>query len=207
MNDPHLSLEHPWLARLARALRERPGRPADDAEHVRRAAVALIHRVRGGDDAPPEGEVELLLVKRATFAGDPWSGQVALPGGRREPWDATMEDTAIRETREETALDLRRSGVLLGSLDEVYPRIPVLPPLVITPFVAVVAGAAELQLSAELADAFWVPVAALRDPRARREVVLEVAGAERTVQSFHHAGHTVWGITHRILEGYLALTQ
>lgn len=205
MSDPRAALEHPWLARLARALRERPGRPVDDAEHARRAAVALIHRVRGDADVSSEGEVELLLVKRATWAGDPWSGHVALPGGRRESGDSTMEETAIRETREETALDLRRSGVVLGSLDEVYPRTPVLPPLVITPFVAVVAGTPELRLSAELADAFWVPVAALRDPGARREFVLEVAGAPRTVTGFHHGGHTVWGITQNILERYLAL--
>ncbi len=203
MSDPQWPLEHPWLAKLARALRDRPGRTVDDAEHVRRAAVTLVHRVRGG--AAGEGEVELLLVKRATWAGDPWSGHVALPGGRRESGDFTMEDTAIRETREETSLDLRRGGMLIGSLDEVYPRTPVLPPLVITPFVAVVAGTPELRLSSELAEAFWVPVSALRDPAARREVVLHVAGATRTVSSFHHGGHTIWGITYSILERYLAL--
>ncbi len=202
MSEPVFPLEHQWLAKLARTLRERPGRAVDDAEHVRRAAVVLVHRVSG--DAG-QGEVELLLVKRATWAGDPWSGHVALPGGRRESGDATMEETAIRETREETSLDLRRGGMLLGSLDEVYPRTPVLPPLVITPFVAIVAGTPELRLSAELAEAFWVPVSALRDPAARREIVLDVAGAPRTMPSFHHGGHTVWGITHNILERYLAL--
>ena len=44
---------------------------------------------------------EFLLIKRADQEGDPWSGQMALPGGHREPGERCM-DTAIRETKEET---------------------------------------------------------------------------------------------------------
>jgi 8-oxo-dGTP pyrophosphatase MutT (NUDIX family) len=191
------ALEHPFLRALADTLRtRRPVRAADD-DRARRAAVALIHRLGAG------GDVELLLVKRATYEGDPWSGHIALPGGRSEPDDSSLTETAIRETREETAIDLQASGRILGALDEMYPRNPLLPQVIISPFVAVVAGRPEPRLSSEIAEAFWVPLSALRDPATRRDVELVVAGSARTVQSIQHGGHTVWGITHRILEHYL----
>ena len=71
-------LQHREIARLGQALAERA--PAtvtlDAGEHPLRAAVALV--LRPGD----AGELELLLIKRADYEGDPWSGHVALPGGR-----------------------------------------------------------------------------------------------------------------------------
>ena len=72
-----------------------------DAPPARRAAVALVLRGPGdasGDGA--EGPIELLFVKRAEWEGDPWSGHVAFPGGRHEPQDETLWDTAARETHE-----------------------------------------------------------------------------------------------------------
>ena len=49
---------------------------------------------------------ELLLIERAHQDGDPWSGQMAFPGGRRELQDETVLDTAIRETAEEIGVHL-----------------------------------------------------------------------------------------------------
>ncbi|MEJ7811156.1 MAG: CoA pyrophosphatase [Gemmatimonadaceae bacterium] len=190
-------LAHPDIARLARALAERPGARLALPAPQRRAAVALILRV--SDDS----ELALLMIKRATFEGDPWSGHVALPGGRHEPGDATLEATAIRETWEETAVDLAANGRVLGSLDELHPRTPVLPPIVIAPFVFVLAGTAKLAPSLEVESAFWVPVAALRDPDASREVELELTGGPRRVQSFGFREHTIWGLTERILRQFL----
>ena len=191
-------LAHPDVRRLARSLAERPGARLDLPEPQRRAAVALILRL-GDADA-----LELLLIKRAVYAGDPWSGHVALPGGRRELGDPTLEATAVRETREETAIDLRTRGRFLGMLDELEPRTPVLPPIVITPFVAVAERDVQVVPSPEVALSFWVPVAALLDPRASREVELQLTGGLRRVPSFGYGEHTIWGLTERILRDFLA---
>src|SRR5258705_6854336 len=91
------------------------------------AAVAVI--LHDGDDG-----IEALFIHRAIRAGDTWSGQIAFPGGRRDPGDVDLLDTAIRETHEEVGVDLT-SAERLGTLDDLYPRTPVLPPVVVRPFV------------------------------------------------------------------------
>ncbi len=188
------------VSRLAERLRRRTPKGIDLGTDGRRAAVALVLRARKLE------EVELLMIKRATYAGDPWSGHFALPGGRQEPGE-TIEQTAVRETLEETALDLSHSGAILGRLDDVEPRTVALPRLVITPFVGVAAGDGSLTLSDEVAEAFWIPVDALRAPDATREVVLELTGGPRRVPAFQHPGGTIWGLTERILRQFLALTS
>ena len=68
--------------------------------HERRAAVAVVLR-RGPSDCgsgPPR--IELLLIRRAVNARDPWSGDVALPGGKVEAGETDLE-AAIRECKEE----------------------------------------------------------------------------------------------------------
>ncbi len=206
--DPRAALDrtsaYQIVLRLEHALRARTPLEALPAmEGARRAAVALILRA---DNA---GTLELLLIQRAAYAGDPWSGHVALPGGREEPGDASLADTAVRETREETAIDLARDGRIIGRLDDVQPRTVVLPRIIITPFVAVLATSAAppLVLSPEVAEAFWVPVATLCDPRTATEVTLDLPGGPRRVQCFQHGGHTIWGLTERILSQFVELVQ
>lgn len=194
---------HPLLPLLAADLRANPGRPETDEGDPARAAVAIVLRALPSDgslaashDAP---SLEILLIQRAVREGDPWSGQIALPGGRRDPEDATLQDTAIRETFEETGLDLATDGVVLGMLDELRPRTPVLPPIIVTPFVAVVSGDTPLQLSDELADAFWVPWSTFEDPTRLDESTVQVRGASWTVTSYLVGERVVWGMTERML--------
>lgn len=188
-----LLLEHPLLRRLAVELRAKPGALAPDDGAPRRAAVAVIFR------APPASPLEILLILRAEREGDPWSGQIALPGGRQEADDATLQDTALRETREETGLDLARDGVVLGTLDEVRPRTPTLPSIIVTPYVAVVRADAELQGSDEVAESFWAPWSIFGDALGIQESAVMVRGAEWRVPSYVIGRHVVWGLTERIL--------
>jgi 8-oxo-dGTP pyrophosphatase MutT (NUDIX family) len=149
--------------------------------------------------------IELLLIKRAEYASDPWSGHVALPGGRLEENDASLEATAIRETWEETAIDLETNGLLIGALDELQPRSAALPPIIIAPFVFAAESDAPMELSHEVAEAFWVPVSVFQDPTALREIDLELSGGRRRVRSFGYRSHEIWGITERILSQLLGL--
>jgi 8-oxo-dGTP pyrophosphatase MutT (NUDIX family) len=164
---------------------------------VPRAAVALV--LRAGHSG-----VDILLIKRAEREGDPWSGHVALPGGREDPADRSLEETAIRETREETGLDLSQRGEILGTLDDLGPR-SMPRAILVRPFVALLRQDAPLQLSDEVAAAFWVPLGELTAPGAITETTVRVGGAERTVTSFLHGDYVVWGMTERILRQLLEL--
>ena len=85
------------------------------------AAVALML-------APAGPDLEALFIRRAVRADDPWSGQVGLPGGRAEPRDADLLATAVRETREEVAVDLG-GAERLGILDDIYPVVNIERPM------------------------------------------------------------------------------
>lgn len=184
------------LERLQLSLAQRPARRAELDGDPAKAAVLIAFR-------EDRGEPELLLIRRATRQGDPWSGQIALPGGRWSPHDQTLEDTALRETLEETGLDVSASGRVVGMLDELRPRTPVLPPIVVTPYVALVVPPERLVLNHEVADAFWVPWPVLADPASTRESEVQARGLTWRAPSFVVQEHVVWGMTERILRGLL----
>jgi 8-oxo-dGTP pyrophosphatase MutT (NUDIX family) len=191
-------LAHPGIREIADLFARHPGALAEYYTGARYAAVAAMLRVG------PDDRVEMLLVKRAEYEGDPWSGHVALPGGRHEAGDATLEDTVTRETHEEIAVDLRAHGQLLGTLDEVSPRTPTLPPIIVRPYLFAVESDLPVTPSDEVAAAFWVPLQQLRDPAMRGEATVIIRGAERRVSCVRVGEHIVWGLTERILVQFFA---
>ncbi len=188
---------HPLLVRFMRELAARPGRELEIEGPVRRAAILLALR------AQPTGEPELLMIKRAEAERDPWSGHIACPGGRMEPGDRDLAVTAVRETWEETGIDVARDGRLLGHLDDLRPRSALLPQIVIRPYVALVRAGVEIIPSLEVASAFWVPLSALREQGAWGMGLVHARSGRRNVSVFQHGEHTVWGITERVLRQFL----
>jgi 8-oxo-dGTP pyrophosphatase MutT (NUDIX family) len=181
------------VERLQDELRAHPGKLVAPEGNERYAAIVLIFR------AGREGQPELLLIKRADHAGDPWSGHVACPGGRAEPGDRDLEATAVRETFEEIGVDLRKHGRILGTLDDVAPRISALPPLVIRPFVAVVEADVRILPNGEVAGVFWVPLSVLRERSNWGQSIVNIRGTPTEVDVFRYGEHTVWGLTERVL--------
>ena len=198
MNELDHLERHPNVARLIRSLASRPPVVVQPEPGMRLAAILLALRARA------DGEAELLMIKRAEAQGDPWSGHIACPGGRMEPGDHDLTVTAVRETLEETGVDVMRDGRLLGQLDDISPRTPVLPPILIRPYVALVRAGVEIVPSREVAAAFWVPVSALREQTAWGIGNVSVGGATREVAVFQHGEYTVWGLTERVLRQFLA---
>jgi 8-oxo-dGTP pyrophosphatase MutT (NUDIX family) len=193
-------LAHPDVARLARRLAARSGAQLEAEGLTRYAAIALVLRLGAAD------EPELLMIKRAEYEQDPWSGHIACPGGRMDPTDRDLEQTAIRETWEETGVDIAAHGLTLGTLDDISPRTPTLPPLVIRPFVAVVASDVSIIKSLEVAEAFWVPLSAIRETTSWVRAMVRIRNVgEREEDVFRHGDYTVWGLTHRALVQFVAL--
>jgi 8-oxo-dGTP pyrophosphatase MutT (NUDIX family) len=192
-------LELPSVIKIRSALASHSPVVADEEEGVRKAAVALIFRL-GKNDA-----LELLFIKRAEYAGDPWSGQIAFPGGRVEAGDASLAETAIRETREETGIDLTSEGMMIGVLDDLRPRTVRLPAIMVRPYVALLDRTEPLELSPEVALSFWLPFAAMALAESWHDETVLTRGIQINARVFRHHEHVIWGMTERILAQLLRL--
>lgn len=193
-------MDDPRLQQLRRIFEDHVPRMAERYDGAREAAVALLVR--------PAVELELLLIKRAEHEADPWSGHMALPGGRRDDNDVDLLHTALREAAEEVGITLEGGAQLLGGLDEVSPRNPRLPPLIIAPFVfAVPPDTTAVIDPREVEAAIWVPASALRDESAVSEILITLESGSLTLPSLRYGEYVIWGLTHRILIQFLSMTS
>ena len=144
----------------------------------------------------------VLFIRRAERTGDPWSGHMALPGGRQDPADADLTGTAIRETAEEVGLELPRTA-LLGSLDDVVPRTPMLPPIAVRPYVFALPHRPALALNPEVAAARWVHLAHLLHAGTYHSVRIQIRGEDREFPAYQLEDAIVWGMTERVVTSLL----
>jgi 8-oxo-dGTP pyrophosphatase MutT (NUDIX family) len=181
-------------ARIEAALLSRP--PARVAEAVSaRAAVALI--LREG----PSG-LELLFIRRAEHPQDPWSGQMAFPGGRAEPGEDDLKATAVRETAEEIGVDLESAALCLGILDEVRAMARMRPvSLTILPFVFRLQGEVAPVLSDEVRSLHWIPLDDLLAAERRSVLDYVQEGATMQFPCLRVEDVVIWGLTYRMLLG------
>lgn len=158
-----------------------------------RAAVAAVFH------PGPEG-TEVLFIERAATDTDPWSGQMAFPGGRCEPDDADDSATAARETLEEVGLDLTAAEVL-GRLRDVDGGRATNRPITVGAVAYWLDGPRpDLTLNHEVADTVWVPLAHLADPD--RHVDYEYParpGGTWPGVAVGNGRQVVWGLTLRLL--------
>lgn len=181
---------------IERALRVRPAERLD-APPSGRAAVALVLRA-----SPTDQHLELLVIRRSEHPRDPWSGQIAFPGGRAEPHDPDLLTTAMRETHEETGLDLQAEAQLLGALDEVRAMARLRPvDLSIQPFVFRVHGPGQARPSPEAMQVHWLSLDELL--RVENRAVMDFAwqGATLKFPCLRLASVVIWGLTYRMFMG------
>ncbi|MEM7305101.1 MAG: CoA pyrophosphatase [Planctomycetota bacterium] len=188
----------PWTIDHIRARLERAA--ADAAPHdppERRAAVAIALEL---GESP-----RVLLMRRTAHPQDPWSGQVSLPGGRREPEDGDLVETAVRETREELSVDLLAHASLLGPMAPVQARARGrVVPMDVSPFVFALEREVAPAPSEEAEEAFWLPLdRALRGDLDHQYRYEGTDGLVRKLPSWRFEERVVWGLTYGILSRLL----
>lgn len=176
-----------------RSLLDQDYRP-DEADAAPRAAVAAVFR-----SAEEGGGSELLFIQRAIREGDPWSGQMAFPGGRRHPEDSTPEATALRETIEEVGLDL--TGALpLGALSELDGGRATNRRVVVSAHAWWLEGPRPgLVPNHEVADTVWVPLDVLADRERYIDYHYPRSGLRFPGIQLDHRDQVIWGLTLRFL--------
>lgn len=176
-----------WLALLEQKLQSEPSTAAEVAPS---AAVAAVLRPRGDD-------VEVLFIRRAVVEGDPWSGHMAFPGGRRDPEDRSLLATARRETLEEVGLDLASLGRPLGRLDDVPTHRR---GMVVSPFVFAIEGNPRLTPNREVDATLWTRIGPLLRGERDTSYAFPYAGQVHRMPGYDVDGNVVWGLTYRMLQ-------
>ena len=167
--------------------------PAPDAPSARRASVAIV---LAGDSGAPS----VCFVQRTRRAGDPWSGDVAFPGGWAKHARESLRAAAMRETHEEI-------GLALAGADHVGD----VAPMSISRFDSAlgIIGASVFYVGGsrpslrpdgrEIARAFWVPFDHLHHPDNRTVVRWSRSGPPQPRPGIAFEGRVIWGLTYRML--------
>ena len=163
----------------------------DTPDEDSHAAVAILIRERNGD-------LEFFLVKRAVVEGDPWSGDMAFPGGKRDSQQEDLVDTAARETLEETAIDIREKAKL-GYMKPIYSSVRT--KMKVQPVVYIFDEDPEVQLNYELTRHLWAPLKDLMDSQTEEHVKGWFG------EIYKYDGEVVWGLTYKMLKQLIEIIE
>ena len=162
---------------------------------LRFAAVSIVISER---ESP-----KVLLIRRAERLGDPWSGQIAFPGGKMQQGDRTARDTAVRETLEEVGFDLTEMSAFLGYGNVTTTHTGSMD---VVPAVFELKRRVEVKPNEEVASFRWVGLRELMAPGARSSYTFESGGRTVELPALTSGDYVVWGLTHRILTSLLGRT-
>ncbi len=166
------------------------------------AAVSLI--LTDGDSG-----AEILFIERSTRKDDPWSGQMALPGGKREPEDKNLMLTAQRETFEEIGLHIGAEHHI-GRLDDITaPKGSPAHGLIVSCHVFQLPSPKLTSPNQEVKDTVWIPVGTLVDsghfiPDFRPA---NYRGQFPGIRVSKTDPRVIWGLTYRILCGFFSVCR
>ena len=181
------------LESLVRALALQQ-RPATSDSKKARGAVAVIIREDTGD-------LWLLMIRRRESPSDPWSGQMAFPGGHSDPQDRTLFDTVRRETLEEVGIEVNEHR-FLGCLRNVQPKNA---PMIVSPFVFLESKKADPTTSREATETVWVPVSFLMNPKNVSSIMVAIRGENVPMGCYRYSNHVIWGLSFRIIQEIISI--
>ena len=156
-------------------------------------SAVLAPLYRDGD-----GRLRLVFIRRSPFGVH--GGQIAFPGGRREPEDPDLRSTALREAEEEIGLD--RTSV------EILATLPVIETFAtgfsIAPFLGRLTGPPPIwrRQETEIDEILEVPLDDLLHPAAHGVEIWQLPGwpAPREVPFYRIGAYKLWGATYKIVE-------
>lgn len=157
----------------------------------KRAAVAILLH-------PTDNDLHILFIERAAHPKDPWSGHIAFPGGTIEPQDATLRETAERETQEELGIDLVRTQ-FLGQLDDVTGATL---PIYVSAYVYATDHKPKLCPNDEVCDVFWASIHDIINPDRLQTLQLKNWHPLKEVPAIDLLGPNrpvLWGLTYRLV--------
>ena len=159
-----------------------------------RAAVSIVLRTN-------LGSIETLFILRAQREGDPWSGQIAFPGGHYESKDQSMRETAERETLEEVGIDLNKVAKYLGEVEPIgaIPR-KTGKGLKVYPFVYLLDGQdPKFELNYEVSDIIWGSLNDMHTGDSQTKYMFKMDGENQRFPGYDLGAHVVWGLTYRMI--------
>ena len=165
----------------------------------KRAAVAIS--LRSGVSGP-----EILMIQRAVREGDPWSGHMGFPGGRKDTSDVTDVACAKRETREEISFDLDTHGELVCQLSDVNTGWRAdRPEMLVAPFIFKVDSTPPFELNHEVDDTLWIPLNFLLDDANRGRHQWDWLGEVLESDAFTYDGRLIWGLSLMMIDELLEI--
>ena len=183
----------PNLLRLKKDLAE-VSKPRENDHLEAVVAILLWDEVRRG--------LQTLLVQRVERDGDPWSGQIGLPGGRIKKAESPR-DALHREVDEEVGIRLAEVGYELGTLPVGHPLRRT--EMGVQPWVYGLKLKPNVSLGSEIANSFWVSLRELPSTKIMSEITIR--DWTRNVESFLVEGKVVWGFTYRVLTELLPILK
>ena len=170
--------------------------PVQNEDPSRRPAAVSLICARNPD--------AILIIRRAERLGDPWSGQLGLPGGRASVEDPDLMATAIRETREEVGIELDPMDCV-ATLDDLVPQTVQLPRIRVRPFVFLLERHREVLPNEEVAGSWWVPLDALLSEGIYGVYEVRPGNLVMNRPGYRLADGVIWGMTERILTPFFEL--
>ncbi len=185
---------YPFIDCVKRIIANTPHNSINDPSLTPAGVMVLIY--------PKDDDYFILLQKRSSRV-DSHKGEISFPGGKRDPEDVTILDTALRETHEEMGINPQDIKVF-GALDETATTTG----FCTSPYAGTIPYPYEFNLCEdEVAEILEVPVSSLMDSANRRDEIRVVNDDLEYAPVFAYNGHIIFGATARILQRFIQLLE